>query len=400
MKTKENKGVTLIALAVTIIIMLILAGVTISALTGNSGITTNAKKARDAQKNAQTLESLQLMFMDYNIGEKDEETISQYLESKVRSGDIDEFRFYIIDDELKMVIKKDERYFFVRRENEFYTVTEMGTELGEIIPGVTVVTREEFYSLRDNSMKFKLNEGESSTLMFFDEINDPFNLEILGGNVTMYVTQDMSLTNAGMTRSAVDIHPGATLNLYICKGVTMNVDSGYGAEGTTGNALGAEGGKGGYAGIHLPEGATLNLYGKGKLIAYGGNAGTGGGSTSGNRGGGGGGGAGAGIGGNGGDGGQAGTTFTPRLDTNSGSDGKAGENCGTLCIYDELEIYAYGGAGGAGGYDSTNNSGSGAGGYPAAGIGGGGAGGRRWRSCLSCRRIYIWKWRKQYSSWK
>ena len=240
MKTKENKGVTLIALAVTIKIMLILAGVTISALTGNSGITTNAKKARDAQKNAQTLESLQLMFMDYNIGEKDEETISQYLESKVRSGDIDEFRFYIIDDELKMVIKKDERYFFVRRENEFYTVTEMGTELGEIIPGVTVVTREEFYSLRDNSMKFKLNEGESSTLMFFDEINDLFNLEILGGNVTMYVTQDMSLTNAGMTRSAVDIHPGATLNLYICKGVTMNVDSGYGAEGTTGNALGAE----------------------------------------------------------------------------------------------------------------------------------------------------------------
>ena len=40
-------------------------------------------------------------------------------------------------------------------------------------------------------MKFRLNEDESSTLMFFDEINDPFNLEILGGNVTMYVTQDM-----------------------------------------------------------------------------------------------------------------------------------------------------------------------------------------------------------------
>ena len=38
METKENKGVTLIALAVTIIVMLILAGVTISALTGNSGL--------------------------------------------------------------------------------------------------------------------------------------------------------------------------------------------------------------------------------------------------------------------------------------------------------------------------------------------------------------------------
>ncbi len=90
------------------------------------------------------------------------------------------------------------------------------------------------------------------------------------------------------------------------------------------------------------------------------------------------GGAGAGIGGNGGNGGQAGTTFGYRLDTNSGSDGEGGENCGTLCIYGELEVYAYGGSGGTGGYDSTNNSGSGAGGYPAAGIGGGGAGGRRW----------------------
>ncbi len=45
-KLKNKNGVTLIALAVTIIIMLILAGVTISMLTGNSGITTNASKAK------------------------------------------------------------------------------------------------------------------------------------------------------------------------------------------------------------------------------------------------------------------------------------------------------------------------------------------------------------------
>lgn len=46
MKDRKIKGVTLIALAVTIIVMLILAGVTISALTGNSGITTKANEAR------------------------------------------------------------------------------------------------------------------------------------------------------------------------------------------------------------------------------------------------------------------------------------------------------------------------------------------------------------------
>ena len=47
MRTKENKGVTLIALAVTIIVMLILAGGIVSTLTGNSGITSNARLVKN-----------------------------------------------------------------------------------------------------------------------------------------------------------------------------------------------------------------------------------------------------------------------------------------------------------------------------------------------------------------
>ena len=39
----KNKGITLIALIVTIIIMLILAGVSINALIGNNGIITKAR---------------------------------------------------------------------------------------------------------------------------------------------------------------------------------------------------------------------------------------------------------------------------------------------------------------------------------------------------------------------
>ena len=382
MKTKENRGVTLIALAVTIIIMLILAGVAISTITGNSGIMTNAKKAKENQERAQTTEALQLMFMDYNIGDKDEETSSQYLEAKVRSGEIDEFRFYMIDDELKMVIKKDERYFFVSRENDFYTVTEMGTELGEIIPGVTVVTRDEFYGLNDNSMKFRLNEDESSTLMFFDEINDPFNLEILGGNVTMYVTQDMSLTNTGMSRSAIDIHSGATLNLYICNNATMTVDSGYATKSGNGTSpTELSGGVGAYAGIHVPEGAILNIQGSGVLKAIGGNAGDGGTCPT-NKydyGGAGGGGAGAGIGGNGGKGGDTQWSF--------GKDGEKGESCGEVNIYNTVTVYAYGGKGGNGGNATPT-------------MGAGGGGGRRrisccwnwWRRCRRRRRRYCRRW--------
>ena len=46
-KLKRNKGITLIALVVTIIVLLILAGVSIAMLTGEGGILTNAREARD-----------------------------------------------------------------------------------------------------------------------------------------------------------------------------------------------------------------------------------------------------------------------------------------------------------------------------------------------------------------
>ena len=59
-KKKNNLGVTLIALAVTIIVMLILAGITISALTGNSGITSQANKAKLSNKVAQISEKIKL----------------------------------------------------------------------------------------------------------------------------------------------------------------------------------------------------------------------------------------------------------------------------------------------------------------------------------------------------
>ena len=64
-KLKNKNGVTLIALAVTIIIMLILAGVTISMLTGNSGITTNASKAKTKSYLADIKEEYELYLSEY-----------------------------------------------------------------------------------------------------------------------------------------------------------------------------------------------------------------------------------------------------------------------------------------------------------------------------------------------
>ena len=47
-KTKKNtRGITLIALVITIIVLLILAGVTIAVLSGENGILTRAAEAKE-----------------------------------------------------------------------------------------------------------------------------------------------------------------------------------------------------------------------------------------------------------------------------------------------------------------------------------------------------------------
>ncbi len=56
---KKNKGITLIALVITIIVLLILAGVSIATLLGENGILAQATKAERAQKLAEITESIQ-----------------------------------------------------------------------------------------------------------------------------------------------------------------------------------------------------------------------------------------------------------------------------------------------------------------------------------------------------
>ena len=58
---KQKKGITLIALIITIIILIILAGVSINVLFGSEGIVTKAKNAKENYKIAQLEEGLQLV---------------------------------------------------------------------------------------------------------------------------------------------------------------------------------------------------------------------------------------------------------------------------------------------------------------------------------------------------
>ena len=63
-KNKKEKGVTLIALVVTIIVLIVLAGISINLIFGNLGIVTKAKEARTQMEEAQIKEDIQLKLAD------------------------------------------------------------------------------------------------------------------------------------------------------------------------------------------------------------------------------------------------------------------------------------------------------------------------------------------------
>ena len=104
MRTKENKGVTLIALAVTVIVLLIISGVTISYMTGENGIINQSKESKKFWKThyseIDTIENKIALikdegyeFIDYFILPKsDFEDYYANLESNLRTLDDNDFK--------------------------------------------------------------------------------------------------------------------------------------------------------------------------------------------------------------------------------------------------------------------------------------------------------------------
>ena len=88
MKTKEMKGITLVALVITIVVLLILAGVSINTVLGDDGIIQKAKEAAEATKRASAEEEMNRLVLEYQLASKDE-TLESFLQEKVTEGRID-----------------------------------------------------------------------------------------------------------------------------------------------------------------------------------------------------------------------------------------------------------------------------------------------------------------------
>ena len=83
-KTKEVRGITIISLVVTIVVLLILAGVSISTLVGENGVVDNAKKIQNDTYYQIASEEVNQLVLEHKLTKKDE-TLEEFLASKVPS---------------------------------------------------------------------------------------------------------------------------------------------------------------------------------------------------------------------------------------------------------------------------------------------------------------------------
>ena len=243
---------------------------------------------------ADRLERLELMVLNYTSNIETNDTIDKYLKSRVGKEIENSFKMDVDGKGTrKNVVEKDGYYYVVAEDkNGDYRVEKLkDSQIGEKIE---ILTSENFDG--NGKMKFDPGEGKKETLVFGDKIEGKeFCFDIRSGEITIYIDYDMSLTNEGLQRSAINIEPNAKLNLYIAEGVTLTANSGFGivAPPATGDGFnekdGILGGSGAYAGIRVPwvdknndnkrdegEYAILNLYGAGSVYSYGGDAGDGG----------------------------------------------------------------------------------------------------------------------------
>lgn len=263
---------------ITIIILLILAGVTLSSITGNNGILTRTKEAVAAQDEANRREYLDQLMLEYSMDRTSrDEGITDFLNSAKADGRIQDFAYY--DGEL--VLKYDDCYYLAERQGSFYKIARK-LDI-EIDGGSILISRNNIKNAEGGKITLK----DKDSVVVLDTVDtDNFNFDIpANATVTIKLIDDIDIDNSNTKdRSAINLNDGSTLNLYIYG--NTKVDSSFGESGQTATELGATGGPGGFAGIHVPKTAKLNLYGTGKITAIGGNAGNGGGAISGNTGGG------------------------------------------------------------------------------------------------------------------
>jgi hypothetical protein len=137
---KKKNGISLIALIITIIILLILAGISVTAVLGDNGIFKMSQKASDKTKDSSVVEEIELAWTA---------RLSEYLEEHSKNETLVKSDFFVLDslnDELTSGIISNYKYKENGETSFTYTDNSTGTQYGVLVNKkgkATVISRNE-----------------------------------------------------------------------------------------------------------------------------------------------------------------------------------------------------------------------------------------------------------------
>ena len=252
---RKNRGITLIALVITIIVLLILAGVSIAMLTGENGIITQAQNAKNKTEEAEEKERIQLAINEAQLGNRGyqkltEESLQKEIDEQFGSGEVkvyanekNAFSFIFQNKEANYRLEKDGTLNKIDIALKIYEVADLRSFMNAVNGGNTFenqyVYLMENMDLTDVDWDVIGSYTDDTTNNAFAGIFEGNNRTINGLNINKsqdyvglfayntgiirdIILESGSITGTGRVAGIVSINNGTIENCHN-KGVTINI---------------------------------------------------------------------------------------------------------------------------------------------------------------------------------
>lgn len=213
MKKSKEKGITLIALVVTIVVLLILAGISIAMLTGENGVIVQANRSSVKNDNGTVLETVMLKVAEYK-SRINEEKVTNRLEQLKSDGIIDEQGVVdckeLIGTKLKTGNGSDNKDVYVIEENKLYYYDKDGNKdyLGDIGKDENIEYNSDMKSLKEGDfVYFESQELGVIEGIVLNDTTREYGLEILckgGFNISKNSGEDVISFYNNVIKKGVD----------------------------------------------------------------------------------------------------------------------------------------------------------------------------------------------------
>ena len=191
----NEKGITLIALAITIVVLIILAGVSINAVVGDDGIIKKAKESANLTKESEAKEIINRAVLEFRLTEG-YDTLEDFLKTKVSAGTIDSV---INNGDGTLNVSKNGYTLTVENKKKSSSGTSSGDNAGENTGGETQNTEITVSGIKVVADRTGTGSAitEADSVYLGNTLYITFSHSITGGTTTVDKTIPYAVTKNG-----------------------------------------------------------------------------------------------------------------------------------------------------------------------------------------------------------